>query len=106
MAFTKKTNGTYWWAGVIREPDGEGGMDESEVRIKFKRIGHAEAQKFAGDAELLKGIIVDWSGFQDPAGKDIPFSKKELEAILDDQFLAISLAQIYFSALNKARTGN
>ena len=106
MAFVRKTSGTYWWTGPIREPDEEGAMVESEVRLKFKRIGQKEAQKFAGDVELLKGVIVDWSGFQDETGKDIPFSKKELSDMLNDQFVAISMAQIYFDALQKARTGN
>lgn len=106
MAFVRKTNATYWWAGVIREPDGEGGLTESEIRLKFKRIGHQEAQKFSGDAELIKGVVVDWSGIQDGSGKDIPFSKKELDDMLNDQFIAISFAQIYFDALQKARTGN
>lgn len=106
MAFTKKTNSTYWWSGVIREPDEEGALIESDVRLKFKRIGNKEAQKFAGDAELLKGVIVDWSGFQDETGKDIPFTKKDLGDMLNDQFVAISMAQIYFDALQKARTGN
>jgi len=106
MAFTRKATGTYWWSGVIREPEEEGEMVESPIRLKFKRIGHAEAQKFAGDAALLKGVILDWSGVQDPTGKEIPFSKKDLSDMLDDQFIAISLAQIYFDALQKARTGN
>ena len=91
---------------MIREPDEEGVMVESEIRLKFKRIGHKEAQKFAGDAELLKGVILDWSGIQDETGKEIPFTKKELGDMLNDQFIAISFAQIYFDALQKARTGN
>jgi hypothetical protein len=106
MAFTRKTSGTYWWTGVIREPDEEGVLIESEVRLKFKRVGFKEAQKFAGDAELLKGVVVDWSGVQDEAGKEIPFSKKDLSEMLNDQFYSISFAQIYFDALQKARTGN
>lgn len=106
MSFTRKTTGTYWWAGVIREPDEDGVLVESEIRLKFKRIGQKEAQKFAGDVELLRGVIVDWSGIQDESGKDIAFTKKELSDMLNDQFVAISMAQIYFDALQKARTGN
>lgn len=106
MAFTRKTNNTYWWSGVIREPDEEGAIVESSIRLKFKRIGQKEAQAFSGDVELLKGIITDWSGIQDASGKEIPFSKKELDDMLNDQFIAISFAQIYFDALQKARTGN
>jgi hypothetical protein len=106
MAFTRKTNSTYWWTGVIREPDEEGTLIESEVRLKFKRIGHKESQGFAGDAELLKGVIIGWSGFQDETGKEIAFTKKDLSDMLNDQFIAISMAQIYFDALQKARTGN
>ncbi len=106
MAFIRKATYSYWWEGVIREPDEEGAMVESSIRLKFKRIGQKEAQAFAGDAELLKGIVVDWSGVQDTAGKEIPFSEKELDDMLNDQFIAISFAQIYFDALQKARTGN
>lgn len=106
MAFVRKTSGTYWWPGVIREPDEEGNMVESSIRLKFKRIGQKEAQKFAGDVELLKGVIVDWAEFQDETGKDIAFTKKELSDMLNDQFVAISMAQVYFDALQKARTGN
>jgi hypothetical protein len=106
MAFTRKTSSTYWWSGVIREPDEDGTLVESSIRLKFKRIGQKEAQKFAGDVELLKGVILDWADYQDEAGKDIPFSKKELSDMLNDQFVAISMAQIYFDALQKARTGN
>jgi hypothetical protein len=106
MAFTRKTGGTYWWPAVIREPDGEGGLEECTMRLKFKRIGQAEAQKFAGDVALLKGVIVDWSDYHDETGKEIPFSKKELSDVLNDQFYAISFAQSYFDALQKARTGN
>jgi hypothetical protein len=106
MAFVRKANPAYWWPATVREPDGEGGLTESTMRLKFKRIGQKEAQKFAGDAALLKGVILDWSGVQDATGKEIPFSKKDLSDMLDDQFIAISLAQIYFDALQKARTGN
>jgi hypothetical protein len=106
MAFVRKTSGTYWWSGVIREPDEDGALVESEIRLKFKRVGFKETQKFAGDAELLKGVVVDWSGIQDETGKDLPFSKKDLAEMLNDQFYAISFAQIYFDALQKARTGN
>ena len=106
MAFTRNTNKTYWWSGVIREPNEEGEMVSSGIRLKFKRIGQLEAMEFDGDAQLLKGIILDWSGIQDTTGKEVPFSKKELDDMLNDQFIAISFAQIYFDALQKARTGN
>jgi hypothetical protein len=106
MAFTRKTSGNYWWAGVIREPDEEGVLVESEIRLKFKRVGFKETQKFSGDVDLLKGVVVDWSGIQDETGKEIPFTKKDLADLLNDQFLAIGFAQIYFDALQKARTGN
>lgn len=106
MAFIRKATNTYWWEGVIREPDEEGKFEESPIRLKFKRIGQKEAQAFSGDVDLLKGVVVDWSGIQDTTGKEIPFSKKELDDMLNDQFIAISFAQIYFDALQKARTGN
>ena len=106
MAFTRKNTGTYWWSGVIREPDEEGEMIESKIRLKFKRVGFDETQKFEGDADLLKGVILDWSGIQDVTGKEIPFSKKDLQEMINDQFYAISFSRIYFDALQKARTGN
>lgn len=106
MAFVRKVGGTYWWAGIIREPDENGDLIESEVRLKFKRIGFKQSKGYDTDADLLKAIVVDWSGVQDETGKDIPFSKKELADLINDQFYAISFSQIYFDALNKARTGN
>jgi hypothetical protein len=108
MAFVRKVGGAYWWPGVIRTPNEsvEGELDEAPIKLKFKRVGQKESAAYAGDKELLKGIIVGWDLVEDDKGNPVPFSVDTLTEYLDDQFFSVCVSSIYFDALQKARTGN
>jgi hypothetical protein len=100
--FKKQTGGSYWWPGVIRTPNEAvaGNWDEAQIKLKIKRIGFDESQGYSGDKELLRNIILDWSGIEED------FSPEKLVEYLDDQFIGAAFGRIYFDALQKARTGN
>jgi hypothetical protein len=100
--FVKKTGGSYWWPGVIRTPSEtvEGEFDEAPIKLKIKRIGFKESQAYSDDKELLKNVILDWSGIEDK------FSPDTMAEYVDDQFIGAAFGRIYFDALQKARTGN
>jgi hypothetical protein len=108
MAFVRKTSGTYWWSGVVRTPSESvgGEFDEATIKLKFKRIGFKESAAYSDDKELLKNIVIDWSGIEDENGKAVPFSTDTLLEYIDDQFFGAAVSRIYFDALQKARTGN
>jgi hypothetical protein len=107
MAFTRKTTPDYWWAGELLEPDEDGKLAETgKVRLKFKRTSHDEMKKYETDQDLLSAVVLGWTGLKDADDKEVPFSKENLEQVINDQFLRINFVRIYFDAFQKARTGN
>jgi hypothetical protein len=69
-------------------------MPQKWIREIAKKI---DAEKVT-DTEVAREILSGWAGIIDDAGKDIPFSQKTLEQILDIPTLSGSVVLAYFKA--------
>jgi hypothetical protein len=50
--------------------------------------------------------LVGWSGISDDAGKEIPFSQKALDQLLEVPFLAVAVLKAYMDSLKGAKRKN
>jgi hypothetical protein len=56
--------------------------------------------------EIAAGVLVGWSGISDDAGKEIPFSQKALDQLLEVPFLAVAVLKAYMDSLKGAKRKN
>jgi hypothetical protein len=114
MAFILKQSDGFTWPVSIDLPV-DGGLYEAQTfDVKFKRMSRKwisdiakkiEADE-AADVDVAREVIMDWSGITDGAGKDLPFSQKALEQLLDIPTMAGELVMLFFKATAGAKTKN
>jgi len=51
-------------------------------------------------------VLVGWSGINDDEGKEIPFSQKGLDELLEVPFLAIAVLKAYMDSIKGAKRKN
>ena len=56
--------------------------------------------------EIAGEILVGWSGVTADDGKDIPFSQKALQQLLEVPFLAVAVMKAYVDSLKGAKRKN
>lgn len=108
MAFIKRPagTGTYKWPAQIKTPI-DGGLYQTEtMTLEFKRQAAGKAATYKSDAEFLRDVIVGWEDYKDENDKPIPFSLKELNDLLADEFFIIGASQAFTDSLNGAREKN
>jgi hypothetical protein len=72
----------------------------------------AELQKLEdlGDLDqitnIARDVLVGWSGINDDEGKEIPFSQKGLDELLEVPFLAIAVLKAYMDSIKGAKRKN
>jgi hypothetical protein len=72
----------------------------------------AELQKLEdlGDldqiTDIARDVLVGWSGINDDHGKEIPFSQKALDELLEVPFLAIAVLKAYMDSIKGAKRKN
>jgi hypothetical protein len=78
-------------------------------RLSQSRITEIGAQiktEEITDADLAAEVLVGWSGVTDGDGKDVPFSQKALDQMLDIPLLATAVVMAYFESLQGAKRKN
>lgn len=108
MAFIRKKVKTFKWPVTVEEPTDGGTFDSSTFDATFKRIGRAEFAKLGSksELELLKAVLVDWSGIDDEAGKPIPFSPEAVKEFTDDPYWIRGVLKAYTETFDGAKAGN
>lgn len=119
MAFVLKQSDTYSWPVTFDVPVDGGRHERQTFDGEFKRLPQskigpmvAELDRLdsAGDLERLTEmageVLVGWSGVTDDNGKDVPFSQKALEQLLEVPMLAVAILRSYFDSLKGAKRKN
>jgi hypothetical protein len=88
MSFVLKKKESYWWPIKVKSPADDGKYDEQELNLHFKKLKVSDLQKkLEGDRkELVKEIVIGWKEVKDEDGKEIPFSTKALENLLNSEY--------------------
>ena len=108
MGFTKRAagTGTYKWPAKIKTPIDAGLYQTEEMTLEFKRQEAGKASGYKTDVEFLRAAIAGWDNYFDENGKPIPFSLKELDELLKDEFFVIGASQAFTDSLMGAREKN
>lgn len=119
MAFVLKQSDTYSWPVAFDIPV-DGGRHERQTfdgefkRLPQSRVGPmvAELQQLEDLAdldrvtEIAKEVLVGWSGINGDDGKEIPFSEKALDQLLEVPLLAVSIIKAYMDSIKGAKRKN
>ena len=85
------------WPVTIHVPDDNGPRDVT-VKVRYKLLKKTEARRIAGLAadeidDALLDHITGWEGFCDLDGNPLEFSKENLRAAMEYQFIEYALAK-------------
>lgn len=114
MAFVLKQSDTYIWPVTFDVPVDGGRHEKQTFDGEFKRLPQSRIREIGRqiesgevtDAEIACEVLVGWTGVTDDQGKDIPFSQRALEQLLDVPMLATSVVMAYFASLQGAKRKN
>jgi len=119
MSFVLKQSDTYVWPVTFDVPVDGGRHERQTFDGEFKRLPQskigpmvAELQKLEdlGDlerfTEIAADLLVGWSGINDDNGKEVPFSQKALERLLEVPFLAVAVLKAYMDSIKGAKRKN
>lgn len=111
--FKMKKKDTFNWPVVINEPRDGGGFLSHEIKCEFKlqeqsKMDTLLAQFREDDRDILKVLLVGWTGVQNEDGEPMPFNDETRDAFLDLTYVRTALLKAYFDATsgNKVRKGN
>ena len=113
MAFVLKQSDTYSWPVTFEIPV-DGRHESQSFDAVFKRMSQTWIRDIAkkidegktSDTEVAKQAMAGWSGVNDAQGKEIPFSIKALETMLDIPSVAGAVVLAYFSSITGAKEKN
>jgi hypothetical protein len=119
MSFVLKQSDSYTWPVTFDVPVDGGRHERQTFDGEFKRLPQskigpmvAELQKLEdlGDlerfTEIAADLLVGWSGINDDNGKEVPFSQKALEQLLEVPFLAVAVLKAYMDSIKGAKRKN
>ena len=119
MSFVLKQSDTYSWPVSFDIPVDGGRHERHTFDGEFKRLPQsrvapmvAELDRLdaAGDldrlTEMAAEVLVGWAGITDDTGKEVPFSQKALEQLLEVPMLAVAILRSYFDSLKGAKRKN
>lgn len=119
MAFVLKQSDTYSWPVTFDVPVDGGRHERQTFDGEFKRLPQSKVGPMVAElnrlddgadmeriTELASEVLVGWSGVTDDSGKEIPFSQKALEQLLEVPLLAASVLRSYFDSIKGAKRKN
>ena len=123
MALTLKKRNSYTWPVTIIIPVDGGHKEKSSFAVEFKRltqtriseirklarkmeIGAIDDDEMLEDQEAAKEIILGWDGVVDEENKEIKFSEKRLNELLDIPTVAGQIVKAWFDSLETAKRKN
>lgn len=114
MAFVLKQSDSYSWPVTFELPVDGGRREKQTFDAQFKRMPQKWIRDIAKkidadkvtDLDVAGEVVVGWSGVTDDDGKDIPFSQKALDQLLDVPTLASAIVVAYFSSVTGVKEKN
>lgn len=106
MAFVLKQTPTFTWPVRVSIPVDGGKYRQETFDAEFRRISQPEVQVMAervtsGEADaadVIRDILVGWSGITDGEGEDVPFSEKAKEELLGVALVAGAALNAFLEA--------
>ena len=100
----------FWASVTVVTPSDQGGVEQSfKARFKLRTASEVEAvDQLSGNGVLafLKETVIDLQDITDDAGKEIAFSQKLLDQVLDHISARNALWNTYIREVTAARLGN
>jgi hypothetical protein len=114
MSFVLKQSDSYSWPVTFELPVDGGRHEKQSFDVQFKRMPQKWIRDIAKkidteeviDVDVAREIVTGWSGVTDDDGKEVPFSQKALDQLLDVPTLAGELVMAYFKATAGAKAKN
>lgn len=110
MAFKRTQTPTFTSPVKVNIPNEKGGFDQSTFIARFKRPSQDEAQELRelglSPEDLSRRQLVGWEMKDAETNEDVPFSKSELEAVLQILPTPLAMAVAFWETVNGARSKN
>jgi len=114
MAFVLKRSGSYSWPVYFDIPVDGGRFERQTFDCEFKQLSQSRIREISEsigsedltDADVAAEVLQGWSGVTDDAGKEVPFSQKAMEDLLEVPMLASAIVLAYFESLQGAKRKN
>lgn len=123
MAFVLSQTSTYTWPVKLTLPVSGGRREVHTFDAEFKRLpqrrineliqqiraqerGRRDDEDLYQDTDAAREILVGWGSVHDDAGKDIPFTDKACEELLDIPTVAGQIVKAWFNSLEAGKKGN
>ena len=119
MSFVLKQSDTYSWPVTFDVPVDGGRHERQTFDGEFKRLPQSKIGPMVAElgrledlgeldriTEIAADVLVGWSGVSDDNGKELPFSQKALEQLLEVPFLAVAVLKAYMDSIKGAKRKN
>ena len=119
MAFVLKQSSSYSWPVSFDVPIDGGRHERQTFDGEFKRLPQSKIGPMVAElgkledlgeldriTEIASDVLIGWSGINDDDGKEIPFSQKALEQLLEVPFLAVAVLKAYMDSIKGAKRKN
>lgn len=119
MAFVLKQSSSYSWPVSFDVPVDGGRHEKQTFDGEFKRLPQSKIGPMVAElgkledlgeldriTEIASDVLIGWSGVNDDDGKEIPFSQKALEQLLEVPFLAVAVIKAYVDSIKGAKRKN
>lgn len=103
------------WPVTINIPGDNGAVTKAEIKADFLLLPQSEVDDLIAaarngdeDADLLRKVLVGFSGVADAGGNPIDFSEASRDRLLNISYARSALVQSYFKAAggNRPKRGN
>lgn len=114
MAFVLSKAKSYSWPVSFDLPVDGGQHEEQTFDVQFKRMPQSWiadiSQKMDADEvkswDVAREIVIGWSGITGDDGKDIPFSQKAFDQLLDVPTVAVAIVTAFFRSITGVKEKN
>lgn len=119
MAFILKQSTSYSWPVSFDVPIDGGRHERQTFDGEFKRLPQSKIGPMVAElgkledlgeldriTEIASDVLIGWSGINDDDGKEMPFSQKALEQLLEVPFLAVAVLKAYMDSIKGAKRKN
>jgi hypothetical protein len=106
--FKLKKSNVVWWPVTITEPTDGGAVTAHKCQIQFDIVSQDKFDELAGqgDIVLLNSLVKGWQEILDTNNKDLPFTKKNIDAMFQVPYVRSSFVNAYLHAVSGAPSKN
>jgi hypothetical protein len=113
MAFVLKQSDSYSWPVKVDLPE-DGKLKRHTFEAEFKNVSQSRFQEMidqssAGeinDIDVVREVMVGWSGILDDKGEEMPFVKAKFEELLDVLGISSAIATAFIESRMGAKRKN